>query len=294
MSKTMTTGCDFCRRASWRRLSALLILLSLVLVPAACNHTGPQVRILADAVDACTSQGVAAAIGVNQLVSFTSHLIGEGFLSEECLWEWQFGDGGSADGPEAWHRYRSPGISREWHVELTVTAPDGARGFDSLTLEMEEPLCGYAIQAVGTCSQVEGRLPLPPRPEIPQSCQLIRQEAGVETPWWEIAFGEPTYLLVELFTLPAEVSQVECCWSIYYRGEERDGAPELVGVAEWREVCQVNHEDTCNASVLLEVGPDVGVTEDGWYEVFARVTAPSSPARDYIGFLLHVGSDGNS
>jgi len=274
---------------------ALFVLAGMILPLTSCNHAGPQVRILAGPVDACMSEGLSAAVGVNQLVSFEGRLVGEEFTPEECSWEWQFGDGGSADGTTAWHQYRSPGPTGSWEAELTVTAPDGARGFASATFEMEEPLCGYVIQAVGTCTRLVDRTPLPqPRPDIPESCQFVRHEAGVEAPWWEIPADETVYLLAELFALPGGVSQVECCWSIYFRGASRDGDPELVGVAEWREVALVEHADLCNAAVLLEIGPEDGMDDVGWYEVFARVTAPSTPARDYIGFLLYVTDGGGS
>jgi len=276
-----------------RRLAIVAVSVVSLASLLSCNHATPEVWISFRAVDECSAQGYAEEVNINQLVEFEGRLIGDAYDPAECAWEWQFGDGGSADEPTAWHEYRAPGPTGEWDVELTVTAPDGTRGFSSVTIAMEEPLAGYVIQEVGTCTTRVDRTPVPqPRPEIPQQCQLIRQEAGVEAPWWEVSAGDSVFLVAELFALPRDVVQVLACWTLFYRGESRDGAPVLIDDALWGDPAMVVTDDLVNAAVLLEVGPDVGVVAEGWYEVFVRITAPSTQMRDWVGFLLHVTSEG--
>jgi len=277
----------------WRRGIVAVALVGCAVGLLSCDRNAPEVWIDFRAVDECSAQGYAEEVNINQLVEFEGRLVGDAFLPSECHWEWEFGDGGSADVPKTWHRYRAPGPNGEWEAKLTVTAPDGTRGFASVSIVMEEPLAGYVIQEVGTRVRHIDRGPfITPRPEIEQGAGIVRTEAGVEAPWWEISTGDSVFLVAELFAMPRDIVQVLACWTVFYRGDSRDGSPTLIDEALWGETVSVIHDDLVNAAVLLEVGPDVGVVAEGWYEIFVRITAPSTRMRDWVGFLLQVTSEG--
>lgn len=236
--------------------------------------------------DPCMTTGASTRACINQLVFFNAELADGSDQSEELLsWEWEFGDGGKASGKEVWHQYRSIPEEGEWPVKLTVTDPQGNRGFHTDVAKMQEPLAGYCIQEAGTrCNNVDQS-----RPEIPDGCELRFHEQDVYTGWWEAPTSTRFFLLAKLHILPSEAERVECCWTIYFRGSNKEGQPELVENFLRRDARLVQHDHPYCVGFALEIDPEEIMPEHGWYEVFARTTSPTSAGRDFISFLLCVG-----
>jgi len=252
----------------------------------------PEVSFEVIPSDPCMARGVSTRACINQLVFFNAELADSSDQSEELLsWEWEFGDGGTASGKEVWHQYRSIPENGEWRVKLTATDPQGNRGFRTDVVEMQEPLVGYCIQEAGTCcNEAEQPRPdIPGDPGRPGGCLLPFHPEGVYTGWWEAPTSVPFFLLAKLHILPSEVKRVECCWALYYRGSHKHGRPELVESFQQRDVRQVQHDHPYCVGFPLEIDPEEIMTEHGWYEIFAKMTSPTSAGRDFINFLLCVG-----
>lgn len=236
--------------------------------------------------DPCMASDVSSRACINQLVFLNAELVNGSGQSEELLsWEWEFGDGGTASGKKVWHQYRSIPENGEWSVNLTATDPQGNRGFHIDVIKMQEPLAGYCIQKAGTCCNGVDQ----PRPEIPNECELESHEVDIFTRWWEIPRDESFFLLAKLHILPSEVKRVECCWTIYFRGSNKEGQPELVENFLRRDARLVQHDHPYCVGFPLEIDPEEIMTEHGWYEIFARMTSPTSAGQDFISFLLCVG-----
>jgi PKD repeat protein len=104
---------------------------------AACDAAQVRHQIVANA------QPVAEA-GADRLVAINEEVMFDGSASADpdgaiAAWSWDFGDGSTADGVSARHRYREPG---QYQVTLTVRDETGLpnnSASDSLTVEVNAP-----------------------------------------------------------------------------------------------------------------------------------------------------------
>lgn len=224
---------------------------------------------------------------VNQLVHFVDHSTDPDGSTDILSWEWGFGDGGTASGPEAWHQYRSINEGGAWLVKLTVTDTGGNRGVRThpVTLQPEEThLVGYYMQYAGTCcNDIEQT-----RPEIPGGCTLPFHQEDVLTGWWLAPTNAHFYLLAKLHYARPEVDRVSCLWTLYFRGLRGDDPPEFVKQLGQEERA-VQHNHPYCVGFPLEISPEEEMPQPGWYQVFAEVSSPNGVYRNFIDFMLCVG-----
>jgi len=224
---------------------------------------------------------------VNQLVHFVDHSTDPDGSTDLLSWEWEFGDGGTASGPEVWHQYRSINEGGAWLVKLTVTDTGGTRGVRThpVTLQPEEThLVGYYMQYAGTCcNDIEQT-----RPEIPGGCTLPFHQEDVLTGWWLAPTNAHFYLLAKLHYARPEVDRVSCLWTLYFRGLRGDDPPEFVKQLG-QEERSVQHNHPYCVGFPLEISPEDEMPQPGWYQVFAEVSSPNGAYRNFIDFILCVG-----
>ena len=225
----------------------------------------------------------------NQSVHFVDHSTDPDGPADLISWEWKFGDGATASGPDVWHQYRSINEGGEWIVKLTVTDTQGNRGVRTKSVQMQpttSQLVGYYMQCAGTrCTDIEQS-----RPAIPTSCYLPFQQEDVLTGWWLAPTKAPFYLLAKLHYVLSKVDKVRCTWSLYFRGMGCDEPPKFV-MELGQDERVVDHSHFYCLGFPVEISPEEEMTQRGWYQVFAEVSSPDGTYRNFIDFMLCVGGE---